>query len=234
MFARCLPLVVGTFCLSSCVVEVHTGPTRHEFREFERKGVESLHLDLHMGAGELKVRGGGAKLARADFAYNVETWKPEVSYGTTGGGADLTIAQPGSSHSHIGETTYNWDVQVADDVPTELNARLGAGEARLNLGSLSLRRVDVEVGVGEVQMDLRGTPLHDYNVRIRGGVGEATVHLPKGVGLYAAGSGGIGEIHVEGLRRQGDHWVNDAYNDAKIRIHVDVEGGIGQINLIAD
>jgi predicted membrane protein len=97
-----------------------------------------------------------------------------------------------------------------------------------------LRRVDVEMGVGELQMDLRGTPTHDYNVRIRGGVGEATVHLPHGIGVYAAGNGGIGEIHTEGLRRQGDHWVNDAYNDAKVRIHVDIEGGIGQINLIAN
>jgi predicted membrane protein len=116
----------------------------------------------------------------------------------------------------------------------ELNAHLGAGEARLDLGSLTLRRVEVEVGVGEVRMDLRGTPTHDYDVRIRGGVGEATVYLPRNAGIYASGSGGIGEIHSEGLRKQGDHWVNDAYNNAKVRIHVDVEGGIGQINLIAD
>jgi hypothetical protein len=54
------------------------------------------------------------------------------------------------------------------------------------------------------------------------------------VGVYATGRGGIGEIHTEGLRRQGDHWVNDAYDDAKVRIHLDVEGGIGEIRLIAD
>jgi hypothetical protein len=234
MFARFLLLAVGAFCLASCVVEVHSGPTHHEFREFERKGIERLRLDLQMGAGEVKVRGGASKLARADFAYNVDQWKPEVTYHTLGGSSDLTIEQPGTSHTHIGDTTYTWDVQLADDVPTELNAHLGAGEARMDLGSLLLRRVDVEMGVGELQMDLRGTPTHDYNVRIRGGVGEATVHLPHGIGVYAAGNGGIGEIHTEGLRRQGDHWVNDAYNDAKVRIHVDIEGGIGQINLIAN
>jgi hypothetical protein len=234
MFARCLPLALGLLCLAGCVVEVHSGPTRHEFREFERQGSERLHLDLHMGAGELKVRGGATKLARADFAYNVDQWKPEVTYRTLGGACDLTIEQPGNNHTHIGDTTYTWDVQLADDVPTELTAHLGAGEARLNLGSLSLRRVDVEMGVGEVRMDLRGTPKHDYDVRINGGVGEATVHLPKDVGVYASGSGGIGDIHTEGLHRQGDHWVNDAYSDAKVRIHVDVHGGIGQINLIAD
>ena len=188
-----------------------------------------------MGAGEVKVRGGASQLARADFTYNVDSWKPEVTYHTLGGASDLSIEQPGSSHTHIGDTTYNWDVQAANDIPLELIAHLGAGEARMDLGSLTLRRVEVEMGVGECRMDLRGTPpKHDYDVHIHGGVGEATVHLPHGVGIYATGSGGIGEIHTEGLRKQGDHWVSDAYDDAKIRIHVDVEGGIGQINLIVD
>ena len=234
MLARGWPLILGVLCLTGCVVEVHSGPTRHEFREFERKGIERLHLDLHMGAGEVKVRGGALQLARADFTYNVEQWKPEVTYHALGGSADLNIEQPSTHHAHIGETSYTWDVQAANDIPLELVAHLGAGEARMDLGSLTLRRVEVDMGVGELRMDLRGTPKHDYDVHIHGGVGEATVHLPGDIGIYATGSGGIGEIHTEGLRKQGDHWVNDAYDNAKVRIHVDVQGGIGQINLIAE
>jgi len=232
MFTRGWPFAIGVLCLSGCVLEVHNGPTRHESREFERKGIERMRLDLHMGAGELKVRGGATELAHADFTYNVDAWKPEVTYHVLGGTSDLNIEQPGSSHTHIGDTTYIWDIQAANDIPVEVIAHLGAGNARMDLGSLILRRVEVEMGVGELNMDLRGSPKHDFDVHIHGGVGEATVHLPRGVGIYASGSGGIGEIHTEGLRKQGDHWVNDAYDDAKIRIRVDVEGGIGQINLL--
>ncbi len=54
----------------------------------------------------------------------------------------------------------------------------GAGESRLDLEELSLRRVNVEMGVGELRMDLRGTPKNDYSVSIHGGVGEATIYLP--------------------------------------------------------
>jgi hypothetical protein len=232
MIARGWPLVIGVLCLTGCVVEVHSGPTRHESREFERKGIERLRLELHMGAGEVKVRGDAAQLAHADFTYNVDSWRPEVSYHTLGGTSDLSIEQPQGGHAHIGDTTYIWDIQAANDIPLELIAHLGAGDARLDLSSLTMRRVEVEMGVGELNMDLRGTPKHDFDVRIQGGVGEATIHLPRDVGIYATGSGGIGEIHTEGLRKQGDHWVNDAYDDAKVRIHVSVEGGIGQINLI--
>ncbi len=187
-----------------------------------------------MGAGELKVTGGALQLARADFTYNVDSWKPEVTYHTTGGASDISIDQPGGSHTHIGDTKYNWDIVAANDIPLELSAHLGAGEARLNLGSMEMRRVEVEMGVGELHMDLRGAPKHDYDVHIHGGIGQATVLLPHGVGIYASGSGGIGEIHTEGLRKQGDHWVNDSYDDAKVRIRVEVEGGIGQINLLVE
>jgi predicted membrane protein len=180
----------------------------------------------------VKLRGDAAQLAHADFTYNVDAWKPEVSYHTLGGTSDLSIEQPRGGHTHIGDTTYVWDLQMANDVPLELLAHLGAGNARLDLSSLTMRRVEVEMGVGELNMDLRGTPKHDFDVRIQGGIGEATIHLPRDVGIYATGSGGIGEIHTEGLRKQGDHWVNDAYDNAKVRIHVNVEGGIGQINLL--
>jgi hypothetical protein len=234
MNSRCLVVVGGALFLSSCLIQVNTGPTRHEFREFGREGVERLRVDLHMVAGELKVRGGAEKLARADFTYNVEAWKPEVRYHGATGSGDLTIEQPGGNHSSIGDTTYRWDLQLANDVPVELIAHFGVGESQMDLGSLDLRRVEVQMGVGELHMDLRGKPKHDYDVRIRGGVGEATIHLPRDVGVYASGRGGIGEIHTQGLRRQGDHWVNDAYDGAKVRIHVDVEGGIGEITLISE
>ena len=234
MPARSLPLLAGTLFLAGCVIEVHTGPTRHEFSEFPREDVTNLRVNLRMGAGELRMRGGAEKLVRSDFTYNVDAWKPDVRYSRVAGTGDLRIEQPGKSRGRMGDIRYVWDVQLADDVPVDLTARLGAGEARLDLGKLYLRRVDVEMGVGELRMDLRGKPQHDYNVHVRGGVGEATVYVPRDVGIYATGSGGIGEIRMQGLRRQGNHWVNEAYNDAKVRIHVDIQGGIGQINVIAD
>ena len=113
-------------------------------------------------------------------------------------------------------------------------AKFGAGEADLNLGSLSLRSLDVEMGVGELKLDLRGNPKRSYDVRIRGGVGEATVRLPKDVGIEADAQGGIGGINATGLRKENGRYVNDAYDSAKTKIHLNIRGGIGNINLIAE
>jgi hypothetical protein len=187
-----------------------------------------------MGAGNLMIGGGARKLLNADFTYNVASWEPEVRYSSTGTNGNLTIRQPGQGHAQIGRTRYQWDLALNNDVPIDLSLHFGAGEARLDLSSLSLRSVEVDMGVGKLDMDLRGNPKYSYDVRVSGGIGEATVHLPAGVGVYAEGSGGIGEIKTQGLRREGGHWVNDAYEDSKVRIHVDVHGGIGAIRLIAD
>ena len=157
-----------------------------------------------------------------------------LKYSAAAGHGDIDISQPGVHHGQAGNVKYEWAVKLADDVPLDLNVHFGAGEAHLDLGSVFLRSVDVEMGVGQLDMDLRGNTRRDYDVRIRGGVGEATIRLPRDVGIYAKAVGGIGSIHTTGLRREGDHLVNGAYDHSKASIHLDVQGGIGAINLLAD
>ena len=88
------------------------------------------------------------------------------------------------------------------------------------------------MGAGQVELDLRGTPSRDYDVHIAGGVGQATVHLPQGVGIWAEAHGGIGSITVTGLQKRGDHWENDLYDKSSVSVRLRIEGGIGQIQLI--
>lgn len=157
--------------LCGCVVTSdRAGPARYEARSFERGSVEELHLDLRMGAGDLKVGTGTSKLAQTYFTYNIDRWKPEVRYDFQGTRADLSIRQPREHGLHFGSNRYEWDLRLSREVPLYLRASFGAGHAQLDLGSLPLRNVQVNMGVGQLDMDLRGAPRHDYNVRIHGGV----------------------------------------------------------------
>jgi hypothetical protein len=221
----------GAFFLAGCMIDREPlGPTQYDSRSIERDNSEEVTVRLEMGAGDLKVGTGTSKLAQAYFTYNVPSWKPIVDY-TPG---DLTIRQPGQTHSHLGNTKYEWDLRLGRQIPLDLRVNFGAGEAQLDLGSLDLRSVEVHMGVGKMNMDLRGDPQHDYSVNINGGVGEATVHLPVKAGVYATARGGIGEISVRGMQKIGDHWVNEVYDTAKVKVRVDVNGGIGRIELIGD
>jgi N-terminal domain of toast_rack, DUF2154 len=233
MQAGFLLIAVGSACLAGCGINVDSGPPRHETRAIERDTSETARVDLEMGAGELRVDGGARELMQADFNYSVPAFKPELRYHSFAGRADLTIRQPvGGGVGRHG--TSGWDVRFTDDIPIDFLLHFGAGEAHLDLGSLNLRSVEVEMGVGQIRMDLRGMPKRDYDVRIRGGVGEATVYLPVNAGVYAKAEGGLGQIEVSGLRRESYYWVNQWYDSAKPQVRVDVEGGIGRIKLIGE
>ena len=71
--------------------------------------------------------------------------------------ADVKVEQP-SSGSSLGDVINKWTMQVNDHVPWDIVTHLGAGEADLELGSAMLRRIEVHMGVGQLTLDLRGTP----------------------------------------------------------------------------
>jgi hypothetical protein len=194
---------------------------------------ERSKLELDLAAGELTLSGGSEKLLEGSIDYNVPSWKPVIHASAIGSSTDVTIKQP-ERHSFGGNTKYNWDLKVNDKVLLDVAINCGAGQQNLHLGDSNLRSVQVHIGAGQVDLDLRGTPKRDYDVSIAGGVGQARVNLPRGVGIFAEAHGGIGHIEVQGLEKRGNHWENALYDSSKVNIHVKVEGGIGQIELLAD
>jgi hypothetical protein len=207
-----------------------TGETRNESVSFDPGDATSARVDLRMGSGELQVTSGTPKLVEGKFTYNVTDWKPVVDYraGATG---ELKISQPNSSGS-FGNSVNKWDVKLNGELPLDITANLGAGEANLLLGTMNLTSVEMNIGAGQVTMDLRGEPKHDYTVRVRGGVGETVVYLPKDVGIAASATKGIGDISTEGLERRDGVWINPDRVGAPVTVRLDVKGGVGAIRLV--
>jgi hypothetical protein len=222
---------------SACVrvVENENREPRRESVSIDRGNVEMVRSEVRMAAGELRVSGGASKLLEADFRYNFPFLKPEVRYDATGFRGHLTVEHKSNREITLGSEAENtWDLRLNNDTPLDLILRIGAGESKLNIGSLDLRRVEVHMGVGEMTMDLRGEPKRDFDVEVRGGVGEATVYLPTKVGVMAEARGGIGGIEVTGLKKDGERWVNSLYGTGKPTVRVDVRGGVGSIRLIGE
>ena len=228
-----LTMVVGcVLLLTGCEFDhAVTGPLRDEPVAIDSGHADRANVELDMGAGELRLRGGAQKLLEGEFEYNVPEWKPTVRSEVTGSHATVTIREP--EHVHPGGNRhYRWDLQLNDGVILDLALNCGAGQARMDLGDLDLRSVTVHMGAGQVELDLRGHPSRDYDVNVSGGVGQATIRLPEGVGVRAEAHGGIGSIDVSGLEKHGDHYENSLYDNAKANIRLRVNGGIGEIRII--
>ncbi|HEY1240938.1 MAG TPA: toast rack family protein [Bryobacteraceae bacterium] len=225
-------LPLAALC-SGCIVR-HAGPTQHDFQAIDRDNAEMVSVRLKMGAGKLRIDTGTDKLVAADFTYNVSSWRPEVRYTKSADRGTLTIEQPPNQGIRMAGTEYEWDLRMNREVPLDLDLQFGAGEAHLDVGGLILRSVSVEMGVGQLDLDLRGNPKKSYDVRVQGGVGEAVVHLPSDVGVEAEAQGGLGSIEASGFRHDGNRYYNSAWEDAKVRIHLDIHGGVGSIRLLSE
>jgi len=207
--------------------------TEHAAQTVDLRGAKSVNVQVEMGAGELIMHGGAAPLLDADFQYRSRDGKPAVHYDVAGSRGTLEVRQP--EHHAIGNNDKNrWDLRLNDEVPLDIRVHMGAGEGRLTLGNTNLHSLDVEVGAGEFNIDLTGHPRGEIDVRVRGGVGEATLHLPRRARLDVEAHGGIGEISTRGLTKRGDRWVNEPEGETDATMHVSVNGGIGNINLICE
>jgi hypothetical protein len=226
-------LITSMLLVTGCVGRLNVGSTQTESQTVELGDAESARVDINMGVGKVRVQGGANDLLEADFTYNVDDWKPEVDYSVSNGNGRLTIQQPDSNFEGIpdDEIEYEWDLNLNEDVPMNLDINLGVGDSNLDLSGLSLSDLDVEIGVGKATIDLTGDWDQSFDADIRGGVGSTTLLLPRNVGVRVETNTGIGSIDVHGLIRNGDTYTNEAYEGADVVIDITVHGGVGQIEL---
>lgn len=209
------------------------GPTKTVTRTIEIDDAKVVSVALDMSAGELRVGGGAARLVDGSFSFNVPEWEPAVDYRRDGERGVLEIRQ-GSGSASLRNSKNSWDIKLNDTVPQTVKANIGAGQGTLTLGSLSLENVQVDAGAGEFTLDLRGSPTRSYDVRVNASVGQANIRLPKSVGIVATATAGVGGVNVSGLEKQGNTWVNAGHESDPVVVHVDVKGGVGQIELSAE
>lgn len=224
-----VPLAFLTLCGCDGGMD-DTGPVETSVISLDKNSIDHANVQLNMKAGELNVRGGSNKLIDGKFEFNEPSYRPAVRNRSDGSHASITIEQPHEMDVHSkGRNT--WNLQLNDRAVLDLTLNCGAGHAKMDLGTLRLRSLQVHMGAGEVDLDLSGHPQQDYEVEIAGGVGQATVRLPQGVGIRADVHGGLGDIKVSGLEKKGDHYENDSYDTAKVNVRLKVTGGIGEIRL---
>jgi hypothetical protein len=248
-----ITILLGSIACNLTRTGIKVGPLKTESQSIERDDAESVRADIEMGAGVLDVSGGANELLQADFTYNVAEMKPEVSYS----GGTVSVLTPDiegvTSFWDMDDYRHDWDLRFNNDVPMEMMIFLGAGQADLDLGGLSLTRLDVDTGAGDITLDLSGTSSltwlgvnlgagkvtidltgdwqNNLDASIQGGLGEMTLLLPRDVCVRVGLEGGISNTNTTGLTKDGDGYVNDVCGGSAVTLHIDIKAGIGEINL---
>lgn len=207
------------------------GQLLEDTRTVELDGAEFADVKLDMGVGELRIQGGARDLMEGYFRYNIDRWKPEINYRISGSRGILTVKQGKSNRMAMGRKKNKWDISLNDDVPINLTVDHGVGQARIDLTGVTLRSVDIDMGVGELTVDLSGERKQSLDVVVDSGIGSATLYLPEHIGIRARIDRGIGSIDARGFSKRGDVYTNEAYGKSDVTIDIEVDAGIGSVDL---
>ncbi len=224
-----LVILLTTLGCAPTASSARVGTLQTESQSVELGEVESVRVEIDMGAGELNVAGGADELMEADFTYNVAALKPEVEFR----GSKLTIRQPEvdiASFADLPNYRYEWDLRFNDDVPMDISIKLGTGKMDLEMVGLSLTALEVDMGASRSTLDLTGDWASDFDANITGGVSSLTIRLPSDTGVRVEISG-ISRINASGLVKEGNAYVNDAYGKSDVTLDIYIEAGLGEINL---
>ena len=224
---RSAAMVVAALWMIGCGMSRPAGPVVHERQTIERGAATHARVEIDE-CGRTGAEVGSAKLFEGDFDFNVPDLKPVIAYAVNGTTGTLKLSQGSASGSY--ENT--WRLNLNESTPLDLDVTLSAGDAQP--GRLNLETLTVQLGAGDINVDLRGTPAKSYSVMVRAGAGDATIRLPASVGISVRTSGLIGDTNVSGLEKRDGRWINPRADGSPVTVDVQVQHGIGDLRLVAE
>jgi hypothetical protein len=151
---RYMALILLTILALVGCNNVVIGDAKKTQETIELGEVEQANVNIDIAVGELTLTGGSKELLEVNYS---EDLKPELSYEIKEKKGYLSLEQSATVKLpilHVGENHFEWDVQLTNEVPIELNVNLGVGESELVFKDIILNELKVDLGIGETTIDL--------------------------------------------------------------------------------
>jgi hypothetical protein len=195
--------------------------TLHVRRDLTGSG--PMHVDVTYGVGTLTLKPAtGPVLYDVSMSYQADQSTPRVSYDASSRALDLGI-KDGTFHNVNFDSTGFLNVQLPIDVPLDLSLEIGAAQATLNLGGLSVRRLMFKGGATQTTVNFGvPNPIPMESMTMEVGAAQFEAHgLANANAKNMTVGGGAGQVE---LWFDGD-WTNDVTLRSKIvlgemKIHV--------------
>lgn len=224
----------------SLVVRHHAGkfsikPTRDSVRyraslRYDARALEPIYSYdadsgvLRLGTRERQGSSGGRRSGNLDITLGaIGTLAIDVQASAAETQLDLT----GLPITSLAVSSGASDTRVRFDRPNPVrmkNLTLSTGAASImvdRLGNANADEIVVRAGVGDVELDMAGTWLHDTELRAEVFLGALTIRVPSDVGVRVEASRVIASFSHEGLSENAGAYVSDNWESAthKLRIY---------------
>lgn len=145
--------------------------------------------------------------------------------------ARLVLKTGGLSRGIIGPgRRYSWDLAFHPDVALDLDIDIGMGDVNLDLSALTLDAVNVNFGVGDILVKLPETG--DCDINIDGGMGAVVIEIPADMAVRVQTDAAIVARAIPpGYTQINNRYTSPDYNNAEKRVDIHVGLGIGSITI---
>ncbi len=228
------------------LTRLDTGGSTYTTWDVPLDGASSLTTNVRVDAGRVDL---GPTLPAGDplatgVAMRADVITPNTApsmvnwYPSQGDNAFLDIATtstslPATVLRWIREPgATEWDIALTPDVPLDLQVDVLRGAARIDLTGMTLTDLQVQVGVGSVEIVTDGAS-GSGSVRI--GVGDARILVPEGTPLRIDTGGSTSILGSDGFNWDGGSLVNAAWQELSNPadgLSLVVEAGAGSVNLV--
>ncbi len=127
----------------------------------------------------------------------------------------------------------SWDFGFAREVQLDLTFETGAGEGRLDLEELQVRRLALKTGASSTDLTLPARA-GQTDVKVEAGAASVKIRVPENAALQLETESGLASINVDLNRfpRGGNGYQSPGYETAENRIFVRIETGLGSIEIV--
>ncbi len=238
--AIALVLSLGLLLILGCLLAaIYWGyPERGIERESmvqEMGDVEEAAIEIELAAGDLiigsltdspnlmegwyRYRGDGLGVSKT---FEVLDGKGRLRLESRRGAFSWPFRGPGD----------RWDIALTPQIPLALSIETGIGGAALDLRDLQVMSLDLNVGVGSVNVVFPASAGLTIAM-VDGGVGDLTLEIPSNVAAMIKVDLGIGSLDIDEGRfpKSGDRYISSDFATAENRLELEVDGGIGRISV---
>jgi hypothetical protein len=227
-----LAVIIGVIFYALPALTPPRGLERETFN-VPAQGVRTAVVTLGTGVGKLQVSSleEGANVVEAEMNYDRAWTRVASEASTEGGEARVEIKATQTGRVPFGRSLdEEWRIKLNPAIPMRLDVNAGVSDADLDLKGLGLTRLNLSAGVGSVRVQLPAQG--DYQASLNGGVGALTVEIPSDIEARIHVETGLGTLNIaQRYVQDGQYYITKGYNTSKNRVYVDVAGGVGTITI---
>lgn len=227
-------------------------------------GARTAKIDVNTGTGNLtidRLTGGEPVLASGTLQYFEKQGRPAVSSSSENGQAILSLkgGSGGQSRLRLPWDSCNgateWQIHLNPAISSDVTARSGGGNVKLNLAGMVLTRlsadtgggnmevvlpdnaadlcVDAKSGAGNVTVDVGNGITGSHTVNAHSGAGNVVVRVPSGIAGKIHASSGMGKVIVESRfsKLDGKTYQSPDYDGAANKVEITVQSGAGNVTV---